>query len=211
MRVKRAFGALAAAVLLASVAYAQAPSTQEPQSGGNPDAPRFKVEVFGDAMAADFTARVSNYVELRNKLAQGLPALTVGNPAEVRKAVHALAARIRVVRADARRGDIFTPLISNEMKKVLSVQLDDSSWADLVDDNPGEFAKRVNASYPEERPYSTVPANILAVLPPLPEHMEYRFIGPHLGLLDTRAGVIVDWIPYALTCAESDDKSKCHK
>ena len=41
--------------------------------------------------------------------------------------------------------------------------------------------------------------------------MEYRFIGPHLGLLDTRAGVIVDWIPYALTCAESDDKSKCHK
>ena len=149
--------------------YAQATTpTQEPRPGGNPEAPRFKVEVFGDATAADFTARVSNYVELRNKLALGLPALTVGNPEEVRKAVHALAARIRVVRADARRGDIFTPVISSEMKKVLSVQLNDSTWADLVDDNPGEFAKRINASYPEERPFSTVPANILAVLPPLP-------------------------------------------
>src|SRR3954470_5435903 len=216
MRSRYALGLLAVALLVASAGYAQEPgaqepSTEQPKPAGNPDAPRFKMEVFGDATAADFTARVSNYVELRDKLAQGLPALTVGDPAEVRKAVHALAAKIRVVRADARRGDIFTPLISNEMKKVLSVQLDDSTWADLVDDNPGEFAKRVNASYPEERPFSTVPANILAILPQLPEHMEYRFIGPHLGLLDTRANVIVDWIPYALTCAESDDKSKCHK
>src|SRR4051812_36429921 len=205
MRVTHALPALAAALFLASTAYAQ-----EPQTGENPDAPRFKVEVFGDAMA-DFSARVSSYVELRNKLAEGLPMLKVGTPAEVRKAVHTLAARIRMARADAKRGDIFTAVISSEMKKALSIQVDDSTWADLVDDNPGEFAKRVNASYPEERPFSTVPANILAILPQLPEQMEYRFIGPHLGLLDTRASVIVDWIPYALTCAESDDKSKCHK
>jgi hypothetical protein len=205
MKVTHAFPALALAVVFASAGYAQQPQTEP-----NQDTPLFRMEVFGDAMA-DFSARVSSYVELRNKLAEGLPALKVGSPADVRKAVHALAARIRVARADAKRGDIFTPLISSEMKGALALQVDDSTWADLVDDNPGEFAKRVNASYPEARPFSTVPANILAILPQLPEHMEYRFIGPHLGLLDTRAGVIVDWIPYALACAESDDKSKCHK
>ena len=43
----------------------------------------------------------------------------------MRKAVHALAARIRVARADAKRGDIFTPLISSEMKGALALQVDD--------------------------------------------------------------------------------------
>jgi hypothetical protein len=115
-----------------------------------------------------------------------------------------------VARADARRGDIFTPTISREFKKVL-VQTDDTTWADIVDDNPGEFSTRINGSYPEKKPFSTVPANILAALPRLPDDVEYRFLGRHLILLDTRASVIVDWIPYAMGCGDSDDKSSCHR
>jgi hypothetical protein len=205
MRIECASVTAAIAILVACQGFAQEPRPGEPAG-----APRFKVEVFGDAMA-DFTARVSAYVELRSELMKGLPSLTVDNPAEVRKAVHALAGRIRVARAGAKRGDIFTPTISREMKNVLRLQMDDSTWADLTDDNPGEIAKRVNGSYPEERPFSTVPANILALLPRLPTDLEYRFLGPHLSLLDTRASLIVDWIPYAIQCAASDDKSKCYR
>ena len=121
MKVTHAVPALALAVVFASAGYAQQPQTEP-----NQDTPLFRMEVFGDAMA-DFSARVSSYVELRNKLAEGLPALKVGSPADVRKAVHALAARIRVARADAKRGDIFTPLISSEMKGALALQVDDST------------------------------------------------------------------------------------
>jgi hypothetical protein len=184
--------------------------SQDAKPGQNPDPPLFKMEVVGDVMA-DFSARVTAYAELRSRLIEGVPALTVNDPAEVRKSVQALAAKIRVARAGARRGDIFTPAISREMMKVLDLQMNRSTWADLVDDNPGEFAKRVNGSYPEGRPFSTVPANMLAVLPSLPPDLEYRFVGPDLGLLDTRANVIVDWLPFAIQCAASDDKSKCHR
>jgi hypothetical protein len=196
--------AIALILACASVGYAQDAKTDQ-----KPEPPRFKVEIFGDVMA-DFSARVSAYVELRDELRKGTPALAVGDPAQVRHAVDALAARIRVARADARRGDIFTPTISREFKKVL-VQTDDTTWADIVDDNPGEFSTRINGSYPEKKPFSTVPPNILAALPRLPDDLEYRFLGRHLILLDTRASVIVDWIPYAMGCGDSDDKSSCHR
>ena len=193
------------------VVFASLGFSQDVQTNPRPDAPRFgvEVEVFGDVMA-DFSARVSTYAELRTELEKGLPALTVDEPARVQKTVRALAARIRVARADAKRGDIFTPTISRAFQKAL-LQTDDSTWADIVDDNPGEFSKPINASYPENKPFSTVPPNILTVLPRLPDDVEYHFLGRHLILLDTRASVIVDWIPYAIQCADSDDKSSCHR
>jgi hypothetical protein len=204
MKLKHTSLALTLIVVFSSVAHSQDPQTAPP-----PDVPRFQVQVFGDVLA-DFSARVSAYAELRSELRKGLPVLTVDDPAQVRRAVHALAASVRAARADAKRGDIFTPAISREFRKALS-QMDDSTWADLADDNPGEFSKRINGSYPETKPFSTVPPNILAVLPRLPDDLEYRFLGRHLILLDTSASVIVDWIPFALRCADSDDKSACHR
>ena len=196
--------AAALVLLFVSTSYAQEPAS-DPKTG----APRFQVEVFGDVMA-DFSARVAAYARMRSELEKGLPPLRVDEPVRVRQAVDALAARIRAARPDAKRGEIFTPAISREFRKAL-LQTDDSTWADIVDDNPGEFSKRVSGSYPEKKPFSTVPPNILAVLPRLPDSMEYRFLGRHLILLDTRASVIVDWISYAVGCGDSDDKSACHR
>ena len=103
-----------------------------------------------------------------------------------------------------REGEIFTPTISVEFKKVLLLEMNANTWAAIMDDNPGEFSNQINGTYPEERPLSTVPPNVLAVLPRLPDDIQYRFVGRHLILLDTRASVILDRIPDAITCADCE-------
>ena len=192
-------------VSVASVCYAQPATTNQTR-----DTPDFKVQVWG-YIVADFSARVGDYAELRSELEKGLPPLTVtDDPADIRRAVRALAKRIRVARAGAKQGDIFTPSISVEFKKVLILQMDSNTWAAIMDDNPGEFSNEINSTYKEGKPLSTVPPNILAVLPRLPDDIQYRFLGRHLILLDTRANVILDRIPSAIQlpdCGELD----CHR
>jgi hypothetical protein len=77
---------------------------------------------------------------------------------------------------------------------------DANTCAALHDDNPGALPLPINGTYPTHQPLSTVPANVLAALPPLPEDVEYRFAQRVLFLFDTRAGVIVDRMPAALVC-----------
>jgi hypothetical protein len=50
---------------------------------------------------------------------------------------------------------------------------------------------------------STVPPNVLAVLPKLPDDLRYRFVGRHLVLLDVRSGLILDRIRFVILCGES--------
>jgi hypothetical protein len=85
-----------------------------------------------------------------------------------------------------------------------------NTWAAIMDDNPGEFSVQINGSYPDGKPLSTVPPNILAVLPTLPDDIQYRFLGRHLIFFDTRASVILDRIPYAIQCTDSD-RVTCHR
>jgi hypothetical protein len=172
-------------------AHAQAPA------GPQPD---FRVQVFG-SIIADFSARIDSYLTLRATLEQGLPPLIVtDNPAQIREAEKALARRIRRARADARRGDIFTQEIRTEFRRVLRLEMDaDTRWV-IMDDNPGSFSHRINGDYPRERALSTVPANVLALLPRLPDDIQYRFLGPDLVLHDTRANVILDRLACAIRC-----------
>jgi hypothetical protein len=98
MRLRLTSLAIALIVSVASVSYAQPAPTNQ-----TPDAPDFRVQVWG-YIVADFSARVWDYVELRSELEKGLPPLTVtDDPAEIRRAVRALAKRIRVARAGAKR------------------------------------------------------------------------------------------------------------
>jgi hypothetical protein len=201
--VKHASLAIALTLLLASVGYPQAPHTQPDR-----DTPVFRVQVWGD-IAADFSTRVRSYFDLRSGLEKELPAQTVtDDPAEIRRTVDALAKRIRVARAGARQGDIFTPAVRAKFRKVLKLEMNTRTWAAMMDDNPGEFSARINGTYPERRTVSTVPPNILAALPRLPADIEYRFLGRHLILFDTRASLIIDRIPYAIDYA---DKGSLHR
>lgn len=197
--------ATALIVLAASVGYSQT-AAESP----NRETPDFRVEVWADILA-EFGTRVREYFELRGELEKALPALTVtDDPTEIRRTVHALANRIRAARAEAQQGDIFTPTISVEFQKILDLEMNADTWAAIMDDNPGEASNQINSTYPEGKPLSTVPPNILAVLPALPDDIQYRFLGRHLILLDTRANVILDRIPYAIQCTHCNELT-CHR
>ena len=160
----------------------------------------FRVQIWG-TIASDFSARIDEYLNLRRMLEQGLPPLTVtDDPAEILRAELALARRIQAARAGARQGDIFTREIREDFRRVLRLETDQPTRARIMDENPGAFSSRINRIYGKEHPLSTVPANILAALPRLPDDIQYRFLGPNLVLHDTRANIILDRIPCAIRC-----------
>jgi len=189
--------AIALIAVFASVGYPQTPAPSPSR-----DAPDFSVQVWG-YIAADFSARISSYLELRSTLETGLPALTVtDDPAAIGRAERALARRIRVAREAATQGAIFTPAISAEFRKVLRLEMNAATLADILEENPGAFSHRINGTYSKEEVLSTMPANILARLPRLPDDIQYRFLGSNLVLHDTRANVILDRLPCAIQCKE---------
>jgi hypothetical protein len=148
----------------------------------------------------DFKERIDAYVDLRKKVDDGAPPLKeTEDSAKINIAQNALAKRIMAARAGAKRGDIFTPEITTRFRRLLRPEVKDADTKQLIrDDNPGNISFKVNGPYPDGEPLSTVPPNILASLPQLPEDLEYRFIGKHMILRDSRANIILDYIANAI-------------
>lgn len=191
-----------AAMTLAAAVVLLLASTGSAQTGAGVGArpPDFTVQIWGDAVA-DFSARVRRYAELRTMLQSGLPPLALtSNPADILRAEFALARRLRLERRELRRGNIFSREISAAFRAALRPEIDGETLIAIMDENPGEFSHRVDGTYPKERALSTVPANVLQVLPTLPADIQYRFLGPHLVLHDTRANTIVDQMTCAIQC-----------
>ena len=177
-------------------AAAEGPVRQEAaRAGVNADA----------AVLQDFKTRVDEYLKIHKNAAKGPARLKESNdPAEISNAQDALSTRIRAARADAKHGDIFTPEISTQFRRLLAPELKGEDGQDtkavLKTDAPpaASVAFKVNAKYPEGQPLPTTPANVLLNLPRLPEPLQYRIIGRHLVLLDSAADLVVDYIPNAI-------------
>jgi len=124
------------------------------------------------------------------------------DPAKIKAAEEALAARIQTLRASAQPGDIFTAAIQKTFRKLLAPELKGEEGKDtkatLKDDAPKAVPLKVNSKYPEKAALPTVPSNLLLSLPTLPKQLEYRIIGNNLILRDTEADLIVDFIPNAI-------------
>ena len=159
---------------------------------GNPDA----------AVLADFNARVEHYVKFQRALLDEAPLKETSQSQDIVVAQELLASKIRNLRKDAKQGDIFTPEIAGMFKRLLNPELRGEDGAEtraiIKDDGPTAVWLRVNAEYPQEQPLSTVPANLLASLPQLPEDVEYRIVNKHLMLRDVDANIIVDFIYNAI-------------
>ena len=151
----------------------------------------------------DFKQRIDKYMELHKRLEKdGPPLKRTDEPAKIQASQDALAAAILTARAGARHGDIFTPEIAQRFRRLLYPEVTGEKGVAtkqaLKEDAPPAVVLKVNTRYPEDAPLPTVPPNLLANLPQLPEDLEYRIIGNDLLLRDVHANVIIDFIPRAI-------------
>ena len=181
-------------------------ATQNDTAGGTPTtpaAPQAQAIASADPAALeDFTRRLDAYLEVHRRLAKESPKLKdTNNPAEITAAQDVLAEKIRAARQNARRGEIFTPEVTTLFRRLMYPELTGPEGKDTkanINDEQATIRLQVNARYPASEPLQTLPPNILANLPQLPDAMEYRVVGRDLVLRDVDANLIVDFIPNAI-------------
>ena len=157
------------------------------------------------AASDDFRQRVDRYMALRETLQrEGMPPAQTADVGPNRASQQALALRIRAARHDARQGEMFTPAVAAMLRTAMNAELRGTASAgtraSIRDDAPAPFTLQVNGGYPDGAPRPTVPGNVLAILPPLPDGLEYRVIDHHLILLDADADVVLDYL-FNVMCA----------
>jgi hypothetical protein len=191
-RPRVAIASMAGVLLTAGIVHMGGTSAAQ-QPKVNPDA----------KLLQDFQQRIEKYVELRNQLKKGTPKLKeTRDPAEIQASQDALAAKLRSARGQARQGEIFTPEIAGHFRKLLRPEMKGPDAAEtkktIKEDAPAGVALKVNAKFPEDEPLPTVPPNVLARLPRLPEDLEYRIVRNALILRDVHANLIVDFMLKAI-------------
>ena len=152
------------------------------------------------ATLADFDTRLKTYVALHRKLANETGEIDeTKSPRQITDREVALGKLIRTARAQARRGDIFTPSVEALFKQLIrdeSARRSPRVRTDRKEDQDelADFAPVVNQVYPQTQPLVTFPAGLLRVLPKLPRELEYRLVQRNLILRDIEANVIIDFI-----------------
>jgi hypothetical protein len=160
--------------------------------------------VNADARAlASLQERLTVYLALHNKLEGTLPSLPKdASPEQIDQHQRAFAKLVQEARRGAKRGDIFTResrrVILNLMKRVFGGPDGRELRTSIMDENPGLLLITINGRYPDTVPLSTVPPQVLAGLPSLPQELEFRFIERRLILMDVHAHIILDYIDNAL-------------
>ena len=157
------------------------------------------IGVPGESVVSEFNRRVQQYVDLRKQLAGSLDRLpNTPTPSQIDANQRALGALIAKARADAKLGDVFVPdmqaFIRGLVRRVVTGPDGGRIKASLMDENPQGVKITISGRYPDTVPLSTMPPDILAALPKLPEDMEYRFVGNRLILLDVASHLIVDYV-----------------
>lgn len=158
------------------------------------------------AIVQDFQKRVADYVKLRKTIEGRMHRLR--RTPSVEKIEHhekELAHKIREARRPALQGDIFSPPISSEFRRLIALAMNGKNTARVEESlKSGEPEVRalvrveVNHKYPSKVPLQSTPPTLLENLPKLPPELEYRVVGHYLVLMDSKANLILDYIRNAI-------------
>jgi hypothetical protein len=174
------------------------PITPEQKAVASPENP-------DSATVADFNARLDRFVKTQRALLKQAPLSEDATPAQIKSRQEMLAAQLRDIRKNAKHGDIFTPPVAALFKRLMYPEVkgaERKETREALEEEDGEVAEvwlKVNGTWPDSEPLTTMPANILGNLPQLPKDVEYRIANKrHLVLRDVDANIIVDFIYNAI-------------
>ena len=156
----------------------------------------------GDEALDHFHRAIDGYMALRRAAELRVTPLEVTPmPDEIQQAMNQLATALREARAGTPPGDIFTTDVRLSLRARLRHALAAHECAKAMKDGMDEpvgFAQPPVAgrlfSWTTAIP---TPPCVLAVLPPLPDVLEYRFVGSALALVDVDTSLVVDVLPNA--------------
>ena len=148
-----------------------------------------------------FTQSVERYAALHREALESVPRELCGGPEELELTRSLLDSEIRRLRPHAREGDIFTPEVARLMRRRVEAAVRNAGWIPPdpeigADGRPIRRVAEVNAAY---SPYfGPHPWSVFRALPPLPDELEYRFVGRDLVLIDVLANLVVDVLRQAI-------------
>jgi hypothetical protein len=156
-----------------------------------------------DAALEEFKKDVDAYVEVHKRVEKAQPKLSNNaSIQEIDRHQRGLLQAVAAARPNARRGDIWKPEMERSVRRMLAkvfAGVEGRQQRDsIMDENPPGIRVSVNGRYPDDVPLASMPPEVLAALPKMPEELEYRFIGEALAIMDVHAHLIVDYIPNAL-------------
>ena len=152
-------------------------------------------------LAADLQSRAKQYLDFRKKVAGSAPR-PMNTPAKIASAQQELANKIRVARAGAKQGEIFTQEIAEYVRHQIASSLAGQDGGkirvSMQHAEPVNITLQINQSYPDKIPLQSTPPSLLLRLPELPTGLEYRLVGRELVLRDVDANIVVDYVANAL-------------
>jgi len=156
------------------------------------------------AVLKAFGERVDAYMKVHNQVEQRLaPQRLFDDPEDLFDAMHGMQAGIRAARRDARPGSVFTADVAAVVRDRLQQRLAVCNYtveevlAFLNAERLPAPAPRINDRFPWSVGSAMWPT-LLAVLPPLPEELQYRFVDRDLVLVDIHANLVIDILEDAL-------------
>lgn len=158
----------------------------------------------GDKQAiALFENRVKSYMKVRAKVKAKLPSLSKDStPEQIESYRKTFEEALRVARAGAKRGDVFTPAAADYIRRTLRTEFkgkDRKELREIVFEAETQGVPlKVNYPYPEAKELTEMPPTLLLQLPQLPKEVKYRFVGRNMLLVDRDNNLIVDYMVDAL-------------
>lgn len=155
------------------------------------------------AALKQFNQAIAEYMAMRRSLRSEVSGpVKNSTSAQVTGASDALAGAIERARRGAVAGSIFNARIAAVITQRIAAAVRTGNLApvlaDIDDEGGASLAPKVHLRLPVSAQMATMPASVLAVLPPLPKELEYRILGRYLVIRDVDASLILDYIPGAV-------------